>query len=122
MIIRKITIITIALNASVVFLANIGSAEVWGIEMSPGIGETVSEVQSVAQNISAGPSGVFDAMVGLVLASITLVVDLLQLPFALPILASNLGVPPEINAFVFGPLYLVVAIDIVAIMRGDSGI
>jgi len=56
------------------------------------------------------------------IAAISLVVDLLAIAFAGPVLFSNLGVPDFIVTFLFAPLYLVVAIDIVAILRGDSGI
>lgn len=122
MLIRRITIITVALHAALILLAAIGSGEIWGVEMMPGIGETVAEVNEAAKSITSGPSSAFDAVVGLALAALSLVADLLTLPFALWGLLGNLGVPPEITAFVLGPMYIAVAFDLVAIMRGDSGI
>lgn len=122
MIVRKITIMMIALNASVAFIAAAGGDAVWGVEMATGIGDTVSEVQSAAESIGSGPVGLIEAVTGMGIAALTLIVDLVEIAFAGPILFQNLGVPEFVTAFVFAPLYIVVAIDMVAILRGDSGI
>lgn len=122
MIVRKVTIMTMALNAAVTFLAAAGSEAVWGIEYETGIGDTVTSVTESAKTITSGPSGFFDAVTGMTLAALNLLVDLLQLPFAAPTMLLNMGVPQFIVVFVFAPLYVVVAIDIIAILRGDSGI
>lgn len=122
MIARKVTIITLALNGAVNFLAAAGSAEVWGISYELGVGETIESAQQAAQEVGSGPSGFFDAAVGMTIAAISLFADLLQIPFAAPTMLLNVGVPAFIVTFLFVPLYVVVAIDIIAILRGDSGI
>jgi hypothetical protein len=122
MIIRKVTIMMLALNAAVAFLGAAGAAEAYGIQQETGISDTVDQVQSSAETIGSGPVGLIEAVTGMAIAAISLVVDLLAIAFAGPVLFSNLGVPDFIVTFLFAPLYLVVAIDIVAILRGDSGI
>jgi len=122
MIIRKITIMMIALNASIAFLGAAGAGAVWGINMETGIGDTVDQVQNSAEKIGSGPVGLIEAVTGMAIAAISLVVDLVEIAFAGPRLFQNLGVPKWITSFIFGPLYLVVALDMVAILRGDSRI
>jgi hypothetical protein len=122
MIIRKVTIMMLALNASIAFLGAAGAGTVWGIDMETGISDTVEQVQESAEEIGSGPVGLIEAVTGMGIAAISLVVNLVEIAFAGPRLFNNLGVPGFITTFVWSPLYLVVAIDIVAIFRGDSGI
>ena len=122
MIIRKITIMMLALNAAVAFLGAAGAAEALGVQQETGLSDTVAQVQESAEEIGSGPVGLIEAVTGMAIAAITLVTDLLEIAFAAPVLFGNLGVPDFIVSFLFAPLYLVVAIDIVAILRGDSGI
>jgi hypothetical protein len=122
MIVRKVTIMTLALNAAVAFLASAGAADAWGVNMNTGLSDTVSQVQNSAQSISSGPVGLIEAATGMAVAAISLITDLLEIAFAAPTLLNNIGAPPFITAFFFAPLYIVVAIDMVAILRGDSGI
>jgi len=122
MIIRKVTIAMVALNAAIAFLAAAGAASAWGVQMQTGIGDTVEQVNDAAEEIGSGPVGLIEAVSGLGIAAITLIVDLVEIAFAGPRLLENMGTPSFITGFVFAPLYVVVAIDIVAILRGDSGI
>lgn len=122
MIIRKVTIAMIALNAAIAFLAAAGAASAWGVQMQTGIGDTVEQVNDAAEEIGSGPVGLIEAVSGMGIAAITLIVDLVEIAFAGPRLLQNMGVPSFITTFIFAPLYVVVAIDIVAILRGDSGI
>jgi hypothetical protein len=122
MILRKVTIMMFTLNASITFLAAAGSGEVWGVEMESGIGSTANKVENAAQNVGSGPLGVVDAVAGLTIAALDIVTGLLDIIFAAPTMFANLGVPGFIVAFVFAPLYIVVALDMVALLRGDSGI
>lgn len=122
MILRKITIMMFVLNASVNFLAAAGSGEVWGVEMQTGVGETAQAVDQAARDIGSGPLGVVDAVAGLTIAAVNIAVSLLEMVFAAPTMFLNLGVPGYIVTFLFAPLYVVVAIDLLAIFRGDSGI
>jgi len=123
MIIRKVTIAFICLNAALVFLSAAGAAEAWGVDMNGGgISDTVEQVNSAAEEIGSGPVGLVESVAGMGIAAVTLIVDLVEMAFAGPRLLDNMGVPDFVVAFIFAPLYVVVAIDIVAILRGDSGI
>jgi len=122
MIIRRSLVILLMLNAAAVFLVAAGSGSVWGIELQTGMGAIVEEVNSAAQNITSGPVGLIQAVGGLAIAAVSLVVSLLTLVFAAPLLFQNLGVPTFITTFLFAPLYIVVALDLVTIIRGGSEI
>lgn len=122
MIIRRISIMLFAANAAAAFLAEAGSGRVWGIEQETGINYLAEDVEAAAQSIGSGPLGLIDALGGVAVAAISLVTDLTEIIFAAPILLNSLGTPSWIVTFVFAPLYIVVAFDIIAIMRGDSGI
>lgn len=122
MIVRKISLIMFALNASVSFLAAAGSEAVWGIKMETGIGDTIEAVNQATQSVGSGPVGLIEAAAGAVIAAMTLLSNILVIVFAAPTLFLNLGIPSFIVTFIFAPLYLVVGYDIIAIFRGDSGI
>jgi hypothetical protein len=109
-------------NAAAAFLAAAGSGTVWGIETETGLASTAEAVDSSAQSIGSGPVGLVDAVAGVTIAAITALNEILSIAFAAPTLFTNLGVPGFITGFVFAPLYVMVAIDIIAILRGDSGI
>lgn len=122
MILRKITIMMFVLNASVTFLARAGSSTVYGIEMTTGFGNVASTVEKSAKNFEGGGLGIVDAVAGLTVAATEIITGLLGIVFAAPGMFENLGVPGFIVGFVFAPLYVAVAIDILALFRGDSGI
>jgi len=112
----------VVLNAAIAFLGAAGAAQAWGVQQETGISDTVSQVQSAAEDIGSGPVGPIEAVSGMGIAAISLIVNLTEIAFAGPRLFNNLGVPEFVTGFIFAPLYIVVAIDIVAILRGDSGI
>lgn len=122
MIIRKITVMLVMLNAAAAFLIAAGSGSVYGIEMETGISSTVESVESAAESVGSGPVGLIDALGGATVAAVSGIDSLITMAFAAPTLFSNLGVPGFIVAFVFAPLYVVVALDMIAVLRGDSGI
>lgn len=122
MILRQITVMMLVANAAAAFLRNAGSGEVWGIEQETAIGGIVSDVNSAAESLGSGPVGLVDAIGGATVAAVSAVADILDVIFAFPLLAHSLGVPGFIVTFVAAPLYVVVAIDVIAILRGDSGI
>jgi hypothetical protein len=118
MIIRKVTIMMVVLHASLLFLAAAGAGEVFGVSMQSGVGEAVASANNAAEDIGSGPVGVVEAVAGVTIAALQLVASVLQVAFAGPQLFRNLGVPGFITAFFWFPLYIVVAIDFVSIMRG----
>ena len=122
MIFRKITIIMFVTNAAVNFLNAAGLREVWGVQPQTGIGEEASRAQQAAESVGSGPLGLIDALGGATVAAIDAMTSLFAIIFAAPTLLANLGVPTFIVTFIFAPLYIVVAIDVIAILRGDSGI
>lgn len=118
MIIRKITIIMFMANAAANFLKAAGAQEVWGVTAEPGVGQEVQRANESAAEIGSGPVGLIDALGGATVAAVDALAGLFSIIFAAPTLLLNVGVPTFIVTFVFAPLYLIVAIDVIAILRG----
>jgi len=118
MIIRKVTIMMLVLHASLLFLAAAGAGEVYGVEMQSGVSQAIAAANDAAAEIGSGPVGIIEAVAGVTLAAVQLISSVAQIAFAGPQLFNNLGVPAFITTFFWAPLYVMVAIDFVSIMRG----
>lgn len=117
MIIRRITILLVCANLTAGFLTAAGAPAVLGIEPHTGIDDDVQHANESASSISDN-LGIISSIVGLTITVVDTLVEIARLPFAAPTLALNLGVPQFIVAFVFGPLYIAVGIDLLSVARG----
>lgn len=123
MIIRRALVILLMMNAAATFLVFAGSGAVWGVEMQTGIQSEVEQVNQSAQTIGSGPVGLIEAVGGLAVAAVSAIVKMLGLiTVGGPMMLGNIGVPDYIVAFVFGPIYVVVALDLITIIRGGPSI
>lgn len=117
MIIRTLTILIIMANAATGFLVAAGVVDVYGIEPESGVDQEVNETNENAKEIEDDQS-VIESVVGTAITAVNSLQNLLAVPFAAPILALNLGVPSFIVSFVFAPLYIAAAIDVLSVIRG----
>ena len=119
--------------AATAFLSEAGAAAAWGVDMTLE-GPISDSLASVEETLVGDPedpdsSGVLEAGVGgldlvaglaaLAFSGLTYIVMIIEIPLALPVLFLNLGVPSFIVWFVFAPLYVVVMLDIAALLMGD---
>ena len=119
MILRKITIIMMVANAAGAFLIAAGAPAVWGMSPETGIEGTTDAVNESASEITTERGGSGD-LFGIVSGAISTARQIAQLPFAAPLLLLNLGVPEFIVSFIFAPLYVVVSLDMISLMRGGT--
>lgn len=114
--IRKLTVMFISLHAAVGFLSAAGSAEVFGTAVEPGV-----------DPVTLNPDGIdvsgFGALAGIIaIAQVVLntLSGLLASFTLIPTLLINLGIPGFIVFSFYAPLTTVVALDLLAIIRGTD--
>ena len=123
MIIRRVTIMVVAIHVGALFLVAAGAPDVWGIEIQLTGSETISELEdTVVDRIDIGVGGL-DLVAGLAALAFTginYLVMILRLPLLLPEMLDQLGIPEFIRTFVLGPLYIVVFLDLIQVFLGDD--
>lgn len=113
----NIAILLILVNSGATFFMATGVAADWGISPEVGGDSEVDEIEQTANNVESN-SGTGSTLLGLYDAVTGAFSSLIQIVFAGPTMLQNLGVPSEITAFFFAPLYLLVGADIIYVLSG----
>ena len=111
----RIVIFLIFLNAAAGVMVSSGVAADWGVSPTPGGDEAIQEANETASSIQ-GSGGFGETLFGAFAGAANAFGDIFGLATAGPTMISNLGVPGWLTGFLFGPLYLLVGIDLVYIL------
>lgn len=111
----RVLIFLVFLNAGATAFSASGVAADWGIEPDPGGDASIESANQTASGFE--PSGGFGETLFGLYASITgTFQDVIGVATAGPSMIGNLGVPGWVTTFVFAPLYLLVAFDLVYLL------
>jgi len=103
-------------GASGVFVQS-GAAQDMGIQPNAGGDEAVKSANSTSQDLQTS-GGFGQTLFALFISVGKWFGQLIGAIFAAPRMFANLGLPSYLTAFVFGPLYIISAIDIAYILTG----
>jgi hypothetical protein len=112
----NIAVALILLNAGAGFLIASGVAEDWGVQPDPGGDERITDIEQESQDLET--AGGTETLIGLYNAVAGSFSTLISIVFAAPTMLTNIGVPGFITAFLFAPLYLLVAADTIYVLSG----
>lgn len=107
------------LSGAAVLIEVTGVAAAWGVESPTGITSAAGDIQAEVSNIGgSGISALFETLVA-IFVSVTSTVEILARgAFALPLFFRSLGVPDPFVAFIFAPLGVIVARDLLHALSG----
>lgn len=86
-----------------------------GVEPDVGGGEEIGQVTNESQNVESDVGGVSGTWIGNVVAGARRVASMFSVVYAGPTMLNNLGVPGWLVTFVFAPMYIVVALDVLSV-------
>jgi hypothetical protein len=107
------------LTGAAVLIEVTGVAAAWGVKSPVGITSAASDIQTEISNIGgSGISALFETLVA-IFVSVTSTVEILARgAFALPLFFEAMGVPDPFVAFIFAPLGVIVARDLLHALSG----
>lgn len=114
-----ILIFTLLLNATAGVFAASGLAEDIGVEIAPGIGESMDEAESALSDFDPSVS-IVESFLSIAIAAGRLFSAVATGAFALPIALENLGFPGWMVTAIATPLYVISTLEIIAIMSGRA--
>jgi len=115
----NIVIILVLLNGAAVLAGQVPATEQVGFQPTVGGDEEIEQAQQEGENVQSERSSL-EEFVGGVLAAAGAVTTILGVFVAGPTMLTNLGVPAVIVAFLAGPLYVVVGLDVLYILSGRA--
>jgi len=117
----NIVIILVLLNGGAVLAAQLPVTDQIGYQPEIGGGDEITEAQSEGEEIQSDRSSL-DEFVGGVLAAAGVVTDILGVAVAGPVMLTNLGAPAPVVAFLAGPLYIAIALDLLYVLSGRASL
>lgn len=115
-----ILVVLVLMNGTVAIMEGSGLSDDLGVELAPGISESVNDAIETAQSGLDADAGLGETLVALILSSLRLFEALITSVFSAPQAMVNLGFPPWIVYPITGPMYIIAALEFifVAIGRG----
>jgi hypothetical protein len=117
-VLRKLTVTLLMFNFAIAFLGGATITDGWNQNPSTGIQQEVTQTNDAAKEVQSERTSLSDSFSGGMIASVGKITGLDDTIFALPVLLANMGVPGWIIDFATGPMYLMVALDIIGLIRG----
>lgn len=111
----NILILLVFLNGAAGVMAASGVGDAIGTQPDVGNTEQLQQANESAQSIGAGSEGVQTTFIGNAISAAKTVASAFSVVYAAPQMFYNLGVPLWLVGFFFGPMYFVVAFDIVSV-------
>jgi len=111
----NILMFLVFLNGAAALMGAAGVTDAMGVQPEVGGDETINQAQENSQNVSAGADAVQTTFIGNVVEAAKTAGKVFSVVYAGPQMISNLGVPTWLTAFIFGPMYFVVALDVLSV-------
>lgn len=109
----------IAMNGGFTIYESSGLSEDVGVDLAPGISDSVNQAIDTAQDAFSPSTGVIESFVGIVQAAAGFFLGLLNgLLFATPTAFINVGFPEYLVAAIFAPAYLIASLELLFIRSG----
>lgn len=103
------------LAASMVMASGLGAA--WGVAPNPGGDDEIDAANAEAEQVE--PSGGFGETLFMMYNSIADTFNaIVRVVFAGPTMLTNVGIPAWFTTFLFGPMYILVGLDIMYALTG----
>jgi hypothetical protein len=103
------------LNAAAAVLVSSGVAADWGVQPNPGGDEELSSANQTAASFEPS-GGAFQTLFSMYTSVTDTFSNVIGVATAGPRMFANLGVPGWLTTFLFAPLYILVAIDLVYLL------
>lgn len=113
-----ILVFMILMNGAVTMTAASGYADDAGVELAPGISDSMDTVISEMKNGFSPDVSVVESLLSMLVAGMNLFKVLVEGLYALPTAFLNLGFPSWIVVPLFAPAYLLSTLEIVFIATG----
>jgi len=113
-----ILVFMLLMNGTVTVMAGSGMTADLGVELAPGISDSMDNVTSEMKNGFSPDVSVVESLVSMLVAGMNLFKVLVEGLYALPTAFLNLGFPEWIVYPLFAPAYLLSTLEIVFIATG----
>ena len=111
----NILMFLVFLNAAAALLGASGVAADIGVQPDVGGGDAIQKANQSAQSLDSSSEGVQTTFIGNAISAAKTAASSFSVVYAGPSMIANLGVPGWMVAFIFAPMYFVVALDIMSI-------
>jgi hypothetical protein len=117
-----ILIVMVLLNGTVAIMEGSGLSEDIGVELAPGVSDSVNDAIQTAQDGLDADAGLGETLVAMILSGLQLFEALITAVFAAPTMLMNLGFPQWIVVPVAAPIYIIGALDFMFIATGRDAL
>jgi hypothetical protein len=113
-----ILIVLVLMNGTVGIMAGSGLSDDLGVELAPGVSDSMDAAVDNAKAGFSADAGVIESTITLILSGVRLFQTLVKGVFAAPQLFINLGFPAYIVLPVAAPLYIIAALEFIYMATG----
>lgn len=113
-----ILIAVILINGAAGIMASSGLEQDIGVQVAPGVSDSVDESVETAKDGLNADAGVGETLVSVILSGLLLFKGIIVGVFAAPVMFTNLGFPEWIVVPIAAPLYVIAALEFIYIATG----
>lgn len=107
-----ILVILILMNSSVTIMEGSGLADDLGVELAPGVGETMDDIVENAKDGFSVSGGLGNTLFSMFAAGIGVMRLIVETTFAAPQMFLNLGFPSWFIVPIFAPVYVISLLEL----------
>jgi hypothetical protein len=113
-----ILIAVILMNGTVGIMASSGLQEDIGVQLAPGVSDSVDQSVDKAKSGLNADAGIGETLVSVILSGLLLFKGIIVGVFAAPTMFVNLGFPAWVVAPIAAPLYVIATLEFIFIATG----